>query len=171
MAETTPAADAAGGLPQFDTAWWGSQIFWLVVTFGVLYFALSRFILPRLGSGISERGDRIADDLDAASRMQQEAEAAETQYQTSLADARAKAHKINATTKSSVDAEIASEVETAEAEFTRQSSAAEARIAKIRAEALRNVDEIAADTASEIVSKLSGMTVTAASAKTAVSKA
>jgi len=171
MAEVTEAADAAGGLPQFDTAWWGSQIFWLVVTFGILYFALSRFILPRLGSGLTERSDRIADDLDAASRMQQEAEAAEAQYQTSLADARAKAHKINATTKSSVDAEIASEVETAEAEFARQSSAAEARIAKIRSEALRNVDQIAADTASEIVSKLSGMTVTAARAKTAVSKA
>ena len=175
MAEKATGYDAAeaasGGLPQLDISTWGGQIFWLVVTFAILYFALSRFILPRLGSGLTERSDRIADDLDAASRMQQDAEAAEAQYQSSLADARAKAHKINATTKSSVDAEIASEVEAAEAEFTRQSSAAEARIAKIRSEALRNVDDIAADTASEIVSKLSGMKVTAARAKTAVSKA
>lgn len=174
MAEKATGYDAAeaasGGLPQLDISTWGGQIFWLVVTFAVLYFALSRFILPRLGSGLTERGDRIADDLDAASRMQKEAETAEAEYQAGLADARAKAHNINATTKSSVDAEIASEIEAAEADFTRQANAAESRIAKIRSEALRNVDTIASETAREIVGKLTGMSVTAARATSAVTK-
>ena len=41
----THAADAAsGGLPQFAFETWTSQIFWLVVTFAVLYFVLAKFI-------------------------------------------------------------------------------------------------------------------------------
>lgn len=174
MAET-PYTDAAkeaasGGLPQFDFSTWGSQIFWLVVTFGILYFILARFILPGISTGITERGDRIADDLDAAARMQRDAETAQAEYEKSLADARAKAHNISATTRASVEAEIASEVETAEAEFSRQASAAEARISGIRNEAMRNVGDIAADTTAEIVSKLAGIKPTAAALKSAVSK-
>lgn len=156
------ASEASGGLPQFEFSTWGSQIFWLVITFGILYIALSRFILPRLANGITERGDRIADDLDAAARMQRDAEAAQAEYEKSLVDARAKAHNISATTQASIQAEIASEVETADAELARQQAAADNRIAGIRSEAMKNVDAIAASSASEILSKLAGVKTTAA---------
>lgn len=159
---------ASGGLPQLDLSTWGSQIFWLVITFGILYVVLSRFILPRLANGITERGDRIADDLDAAARMQREAEAAQNDYEQSLADARAKAHNISATTQSSVQAEIASEVEIADAELTRQQAAADSRIAGIRSEAMKSVDQIATNTASEILAKLTGLKTTAAKLTAAV---
>lgn len=164
------ASEASGGMPQFDFSTWGSQIFWLVITFGVLYFVLARFILPRLAGGITERGDRIADDLDAAARMQREAEEAEAEYEKSLADARAKAHHISATTRGSVEAEIASELEVADAEMARDQAAAEARIAGIRQKAMSNVDSVAADTASEILSKLTGLKVSAAKLKSAIAK-
>ena len=171
-AYTTDAAQeaASGGLPQFDFSTWGGQIFWLVVTFGILYFALSRFILPRLAGGITERGDRIADDLDAAARMQREAETAQSEYEKSFADARAKAHNISATTRASVEAEIDSEIEAADAEMARDQAAAEKRIAGIRTEAMRNVDSLAQDAASEILAKLAGVKVTAAKLKSAVTK-
>ena len=132
---THEAAQASGGLPQLDFSTWSSQIFWLVITFGILYFILSKFILPALSAGITERSDRIADDLDAAARMQREAEQAEADYDRALADARAKAHNIGATTRSSVDAEIAAETEAADADLGRQQAAAETRIASIRAKA------------------------------------
>jgi len=175
MAEPTYTADAAAdaaskGLPQFDTTWWGSQIFWLIVTFGVLYFVLSKFILPALSAGITERSDRIADDLDAAARMQRDAEQAEADYNKSLADARAKAHNIAATTRSSVDAEIAAEVETADAELARQQASNESRISEMRAAALRNVDDLAQTAVNDIVSKLAGLKPTAARIKSAVTK-
>ena len=55
------AADqaASGGLPQLDYSTWASQIFWLFLVFGALYFVLATFILPRLREGLSERSDRI----------------------------------------------------------------------------------------------------------------
>lgn len=179
MAETPKSSDAAygaaseassGGLPQFDFSTWGSQIFWLVITFGVLYFVLSKFILPALSTGITERSDRIADDLDAAARMQREAEQAEADFEKSLADARAKAHNIAATTRSSVDAEIEAEVEAADAEMARQQSTAEARIAEMRTAALKNVDGLAQTAVKDILAKLAGVKPSAASIKSAVGK-
>ena len=163
------AAEAAsGGLPQLDYSTWAGQIFWLVVTFGILYIILARFILPKLANGITERGDRIADDLDAASRMQKEADAAQEEYEKSVADARAKAHNISASTRASVDAEIAAEVEASDAELTRQQAAADERISGIRAKAMQNVSGIATETASEILSKLTGLKTTAAKLQAAV---
>lgn len=170
--KTSDAAEAAsGGLPQFDFTWWSSQIFWLVVTFGLLYFILAKFILPRIGEGISERSDRIADDLDAASRMQKEAEQANIAYERMMADAKAKAHNIAETTRKSVDAEIEAEVETAEAEFGRRQATADERIAKIRDEALSHLDSVAQETAKAIAEKIGQIKPTAAQVKSAVKKA
>ena len=166
------AADAgSGGLPQFDFSTWSSQIFWLVVCFGLLYLVLSLFILPRVREGLTERSDRIADDLDAASRMQKEAEQAAVAYERVVANAKAKAHNIAETTRKSVDAEIEAEIAEAEAEFATKQAVADERIAKIRSEAMSHIDSVAQETASAIVNKLGQIKPTAAKVKTAISGA
>jgi len=169
-AENTHATDAthhaeaaaSGGLPQFDFSTWSSQITWLIIVFGLLYFILAKFILPKLGSTITERGDRIADDLDAASRMQREAEDAQKSYERALADAKAKAHNVAESTRQSVNDEIAKELEVADAQAAEQAVIAEARIKKIREGAMANIDSVASDAASEIVAKLLGKAPTKA---------
>ncbi len=162
------AAEASGGLPQLDFSTWSSQIFWLVVTFGLLYFVLSQFILPRIGQGINERSDRIADDLDSASRMQQEAEQAVIEYERTMSKAKAKAHNIAEATRKSIDADIAKEVEAAEADFAAKQSVADERIAKKRADALSQIDKVAQDTTAAIVQKLGNIKPTAAQLKKAL---
>ncbi|MEP6342370.1 MAG: F0F1 ATP synthase subunit B' [Maricaulaceae bacterium] len=166
-AEKTHSSDvahdaASGGLPQFDFTTWSSQITWLIIVFGLLYFILAKFVLPKLGTTITERGDRIADDLDAASRMQRDAEEAEKTYERSLADAKAKAHNVAESTRQSVNDEIAKELEIADADAAKQAEAADVRIKKIRNNALANIDAVASDTASEIVAKLLGKAPTKA---------
>jgi len=175
-AETTyndgeQAADAASGLPQLDISTWTSQIFWLVLTFAVLYFALSRFILPNLRDTIGNRTDRIADDLDSASRMKLEAEEAEKAYEQSLRDARAKASNVAESTRQSLDAEIQTELDAADAEADRESQLAETRIREIKQAALSNIDAVASDVAGALITKLTGKTVTDAALKAAVKKA
>ena len=159
---------ASGGLPQLDYSTWFNQIFWLVIVFAVLYFVLAMFILPRLREGISDREDRISDDLDQASHMQREAEEAEKAYNNSLADARAKAMNVAETTKQSVDAEIAKEIEAADANMDRQAEIAEANIRKIKIKALSNIESIAADAAVDVVSTLTGKAPTAAAVRAAM---
>lgn len=162
------AAEASGGLPQLDFSTWSSQIFWLTIAFGLLYIVLWQFILPRIGAGLSDRSDRIADDLDAASTMQKEAEQASIEYDRVMANAKAKAHNIAETTRKSIDTEINEEIETAEAEFAHKQADADARIRKITASALAQIDNVAAETITDITQKVAGVKLSAAQIKSAI---
>lgn len=142
------------GLPQLDPSWWPSQLFWLAVTFGVLYWLMSARFLPALGGAIEERRDRIADDLDQASEFRRQAEEAETAYNKALADARAKAQAIAADKRAEVDAEIAKMQGETDAVLEKEFETAEARIAEMTAEASTKVREAASETARAIVEAL-----------------
>ena len=50
------------GMPQLDITTYSSQIFWLVVSFGVLYFFVSRFFLPKV-KGIFVDRDNLLNSL------------------------------------------------------------------------------------------------------------
>ena len=174
---TFAAAEKAGGYGEaggekvfapFDTSTFASQLFWFFITFAILYFLLSKVLLPRVGETIEERGSRIADDLDQASRMQREAEEAEKTYTRALTDARAKAMNVAETTKKSVDDEIQSELAAADAEANKAAEAAEARIRSVREKALSNIESIATDAAQTAVEALAGKKVTLATIKSAL---
>jgi len=171
LAAASPKGDHGGEhvaeapFPPFDPNYFATQLFWLFLTFGILYFLLSRVFLPRIGETIEERGSRIADDLDAASRMQKEAEEAEKAYDRALADAKAKAHNVAETTRQSVDAEIKVEMDAADLEASKASDAAETRIRGVRAKALANIEAVAADAAQATVEALTGKKPTLAAVK------
>jgi len=172
LAAAKPSGDhggehaAEGVFPPFDPTYFATQIFWLLLTFGILYFLLSRIFLPRIGQTIEERSSRIADDLDAASRMQRDAEEAEKSYERALADAKAKAHNVAETTRQSVDAEIKVEMDAADAEAAKE--AAETRIRSVRAKAMANIEAVAADAAQATVQALTGKKPTLATVKKAL---
>lgn len=157
-----------GAFPPFDPTWFPSQLFWFFLSFFALYFLLSKVFLPRVGETIEERGSRIADDLDQASRMQREAEEAEKAYNRSLADARAKAMNVAETTKQSVDAEIQKELDAADAEAGKAADAAEARIRDVRGKAMSNIESVASEAAQAAVEALTGKKVTLAAIKSAL---
>ena len=142
--------------PILDPQYWPSQIFWFLVSFAVLYFLLSRIFLPVVGQTLEERSSRIADDIDSAARMQREAEDASEGYDKALRDARAKAHNVAEATRSSIDAEIATEMEAADAQANKAALVAEERIREIRSEAMANIDSVAKDAADAMFAKLAG---------------
>ena len=37
----------SGGMPQLNPEFWVSQIFWLILSFGILYLVLSKMVLPK----------------------------------------------------------------------------------------------------------------------------
>ena len=69
------AASTASGpkLPQLDIETYASQIFWLIVTFIVLYFLVAKIAMPRIAEVLEGRQERIEDDLDKAETLKKEA--------------------------------------------------------------------------------------------------
>jgi F-type H+-transporting ATPase subunit b len=148
------AEEASAGLPQLDPAWWPSQVFWLVVTFGVLYWLMAGRFLPAIGGAIEERRDRIADDLDQADGFKRQAGEAETAYNQSLADAKAKAQGIAADTRTKMDEEIAEMQAETDGALEKQIAAADTRINEMKAAASAKVRDAATETAAAIVEAL-----------------
>lgn len=165
------AHSEGGGLPQMDVTTFPSQIFWLVVTFGLLYWIMSSLVLPRLGAAIEERRDRIADDLDRAAESRRLAEEAEAAYNRSLADARAKAQAIAAETREEVGAEVAAMQKDAEAKLSSKAEAAETRIEAMKKSAAAKVREAASDTTRAVIEALINETPSDAAVDAALAKA
>ncbi|MEO0465067.1 MAG: hypothetical protein AAF216_00885 [Pseudomonadota bacterium] len=166
-AETAATSDAEAVFPPFNPEYWESQAFWLVVSFAILYLVLSRFILPRMASTMEKRGTRIAKDLDEAARLNDEAEEAQQALQVEMAKARSQARETAAEAQAKIESQISAETSAADEKIAAKLGEAEAKISAMRAEALSNVENIAAQTAEAMASRL-GLKVSGADATKAV---
>ena len=157
-AHTEVAADAHGkaGFPPFEPTYFPSQILWLAITFGLFYVFLKKVVLPRIGSILEVRRDRIAHDLDTAARLKEDADAAIAAYEQELADARAKSNRIAQDARDAAKAEADAERKQVEASLNAKLVEAEGRIATVRASAMKDVGAIAEETATAIVQALVG---------------
>lgn len=147
------------GLPQLNPNDFAPQLFWLAITFTLLYLIMSRVALPRIGEVIEERKDRIDRDLSTAARLKADTEKALEAYEKALADARANASAIAKQTRESLAAAVEKERAAVESQLAQKLSDAEARIGATKAKALTSVNDIAGDTVSAIVSQLTGQSV------------
>ncbi|MEM8985301.1 MAG: F0F1 ATP synthase subunit B' [Pseudomonadota bacterium] len=161
-------AAESGPFPPFDPEYFTSSLFWLVVTFALLYWLLSKFAIPRIATVIEERQDQIADDLDQAAELKRQTDEAIASYEKALADAKAKAGAIAAETREKLDAEIADMRTKMEADLNEKTAAAEARITKAKDAAAANVRQVAVETAEAVVERLTGETADAGAAVDAV---
>jgi F-type H+-transporting ATPase subunit b len=146
---TTQEGGHKGAFPPMDASTFPSQIFWLVIFFALLYLLMSKLALPKMAAVLAHRHKTIEGDLAKASALKNETEAAVQAYEKALADARAKAQGIAADTRA-------------------KTADAESRIATAKASAMKDVGEVAAETAAEIVSELTGATVSKAEAVKAI---
>lgn len=170
----TEAADHAsgGGFPPFEQLdTFPSQIFWLAITFGVLYFVLSKVFLPKIQTAIANREEAIAADLAGASALNTQAESSVKAFEAQIAEARARARDTASKAKAEADARVAAETKKVEADLAVKLAAAESRIADLRATAMANVSAVSEEVASDIVEKLTGTSPDAARVKRAVSAA
>src|SRR4051812_21405716 len=81
-------------MPQLDSTWFASQLFWLLVSFAALYFLLARLVLPPLQGVLARRAQVMATDLDTAQRAKSQAEEARQAYERTLAEARARSQAL-----------------------------------------------------------------------------
>jgi len=176
MADTTqttsgtevPSHQGGNAFPPFDTTTYPAQIFWLTVTFVLLLVVMWRLGVKGVGGNIEARKGRIAGDLDAAEAHRRNADKASADYDTALAQARARAHALAEENRQRLQAEIDGAKARAETEAQESMAKAEARIQTTRAEAKAHVSDAARDAAIAIVARLTGDTVSAEDAAAAV---
>ena len=84
----------SGGMPQLNPEFWVSQIFWLVITFGILYVVLSKLILPKISANLESRKSQISDNIEAADKQREESEVKLKEYEEILKKSKTEARSI-----------------------------------------------------------------------------
>ena len=163
--------EAGSGFPPFDQiADFGvSQIFWLVVTFAVLYVAVAFVYLPKIRKAMDYRDGAIKSDVAKAAALSAKADESVKQVEAQIAEARARSRDTASKAKAEADAKTAAATAAKEAELNARLGAAEARISENRAKAMKSVSAVAEDAAAAIAEKLTGIKPAAATVKSAVS--
>lgn len=158
-------ADGGSKFPPFEASTFPSQLFWLAITFGLLYVLMSRVALPRVGSILEQRREAIDGALRAANAAQKEAEEQANALEAALVKARASAQGIAGEARDKSSKEIEARRTAVEKDLSAKLSAAEARIAETKTKAMGNVEGIAKDAVSAILEQLGSKSTDAAIAK------
>jgi F-type H+-transporting ATPase subunit b len=164
----TEAPGGSGSFPPFNPDTFAPQLVWLALTFGALYFVMSRKALPRIADVLEERANRIKRDLDAADRLKTETDKALASYDQALSDAKSNANSIAKDTRAQLAADIDTQKAALDAQMTLKVADAEKRIAATKTKALASVSDIAASTATAIVDRLIGHVASADEVKRAL---
>lgn len=155
-------------MPQLEVATFASQIFWLIICFGTLYYLLSRKALPRVAEILEARQDRIAADLDEAQRLRVEAEAALAEYEAAVAKAQGEAQTLLAEAQARLQAESAARQAELDAKLAKQIATAEAEITQAKQAALEELRTAAVGIAQAATEQLAGIKVSKKAAETAL---
>lgn len=157
-------------IAQID-ATFASQLFWLIITFGLVYIVIGRGMLPKIEATVEARDSRISDDLAAAERARAAADETEEAYRAKTEVSRGEALKVTQAAKEAAARASEQRVKAADAETGEKVAAAEARIKAAADAALSDIEAVAVEAAQDMVAKLSGTKVTKANAAKAVKAA
>jgi F-type H+-transporting ATPase subunit b len=148
-----------------------SQIFWLLVFFGFVFFVIGRGMVPKVMDTVAQRDTQISSDLAAAQAARDAADEQEEAWRKRENENRAQAQAIIAEAKATSAAKSEKKLADAQKRLDKKLAEAEERIAAARGEALAEVETVAAEAAQDIVKRLAGVDVDAGNAQAAVKKA
>lgn len=150
---------------------YASQIFWLLIFFGAVYFIVGRGMVPKVLATVEQRDSQIAADLAAAEAARAQADAEEEAWRARENANRAAAQETVAKAKAEAAAASEKKLAKAQAGIDARVAEAEAAIAAARTSALAEIEDVAVEAAQDIVQRLAGVKVTKPAAKAAVKEA
>ena len=153
----------SGGMPQLNPEFWISQIFWLIITFGVLYLVLSKFILPKISANLEFRKSQISDNIEAADKQRKESEIKLKEYDEIIFKSKSEAKNIINQTREKALKDINNKKELLDRQIDQEILKIEEEISKMKNDAPSKIKKIAKEISAELVHKLIGTEINSSS--------
>ena len=150
---------------------YSSQIFWMLVFFGITFFLIGRGMVPKVMSTVELRDNQIAGDLAAAQAARDAADTQEEAWRERENANRAEAQGLIAEAKAKAAASSEKKLAAAQKRLDAKLEKASADIEAARDSAMAEVEDVATEAAQDIVSRLAGTKVDKRSVRSAVKKA
>ena len=162
-------AAESGGMPQLNPEFWVSQIFWLTLTFGILYIVLSKIILPKISANLELRKSQIQENIEAAEIQRKSCETKLKEYDDIILKSRLDAKNIFKNAREKAIKDINLKKEALDKQIDEEIRRTEQEIKVLKKDAPEKINKIAVETSSELVKKLIGADINNSSISAIVS--
>ena len=145
-----------------------SQLFWLALVFGFIFFVIGRGMLPKIQGTVELRDAKIAEDLERAQAARAEAEETEAAWRARMDAARAEAARLAQEAKQASAQETEKRVKAAADKINQKVETSEAKIREAMLSARAEIEAVAAEATQGMVARLTGINVAKQEAAAAV---
>ena len=149
----------SGGMPQLNPEFWISQIFWLILTFGILYIVLSKLILPKISTNLESRKSKILENIEAAEKQREDSEVKLKEYDEIIYKSKLESRNIFNEARKKVLKDINSKKELLDKQIDKEIAKAEQEIKSFKDSAPNKINKIAIEISSKLIQKLIGTEV------------
>ena len=152
-------AAESGGMPQLNPEFWISQIFWLTLTFGILYIILSKLILPKISANLESRKSKILENIEAAEKQRENSDEKLKEYEEIISRTKLEARDIFNQAREKALKDINAKKEVLDKQIDDEIDKVEKEIKELQIGAAEKINKIAIETSSELIQKLIGAEV------------
>ena len=145
------------GIPQLDSTTFASQIFWVILTFSILYGMVSYRFVPAVSSILQRRREYIQNDLDHASKLQTEAEDTRQAYEDIMDETYKKSWNIIQDMSNNLEEKSEAALEEFRLKSASELDAVEKEIKATKASVMDDMHDIAAEVAIDATDKIAGI--------------
>lgn len=138
-----------------------SQLFWLLLVFGIIFFCIGWGMVPKVQGTVEAREKRIADDLERAQAARAAADETEAAWRARMDMARAEAGRLAQEAKQNSAQQTEERVRAAADTINVKVASAEQQIRDALASAKSEIEAVAADATRDLVQRLTGIAVDA----------
>ena len=154
-------------ITQLPLIFW-SQLFWVSLIFGFIFFVIGRGMLPKIQGTVELRDRKIAEDLERAQAARAGADETEAQWRGRMDEARAEAARVAQEAKQASALETEAKVKAAADQINVKVESATARLREAVTAARAEIECVAAEATQDMVQRLTGIQVNPSEAAAAV---
>jgi len=143
-------------MPQLDTSTFSSQLFWLGISFCILYCILAYFIVPKISGVLENRETMREQNINTASTYREQAEGLLLEYEKLLAQTRKDAHERYQALVNRIAHETTEKKKDILDKLQERLHIAEQDLYRARIDASQDMHSVARDIAGDILQKLTG---------------
>ena len=160
---STVFAAESGGMPQLNPEFWISQIFWLIITFGILFIVLTKVILPKISDNLETRKSQILENIETADKQKEESQKKINEYEKIILDSKLKAKNYFNEAREKILVDINKKRTTLEKDLDEEIGGVEKELSDLKNKSGGKINKIAAETSAELIKELIGEEVNSSS--------
>ena len=142
------------GMPQLDTEFWISQIFWLAITFSILFVLLSKIILPKISANLETRKSLILDNISTAEKKREESESKIKEYNEIVKKSKDEARRLVNQAKERLTKDINLKKKALEKDLFDEIQKVEVEIREFKNKVPEKINKIAIEVSTDLLQQL-----------------